>query len=406
MTILFVSRARSTSIGNGAAHRGYQIAYDLTRIAGKNRVEILSLPDWQQETHVSRRHPRTHRAVTRFIPAGIRQPINRLLRNPGRFIEDPARLRSGSAFTTRRSLPGDMLAAYRDFLTQASRPVISVIDDPGFSAIAAINRAHAIPTICVPHNLESLDMHVSAGNGRNAFRQVSRDFADEFAMYAACDVRLFISRVETALVNGLGLASRVYPYRPVGDILTQLEQIRKRRADAMPEVGIFVMLGSANHHTTAQSMRWFFDNVRNDTASASRRFIVAGARSDIVLKDYAADITNLTVHGWLEQDALDDLLVRATAVIAPQRQGFGTVTRLAELASAGIPVLTSEHTLYATGPVPGVTALPDDWHLWHEYLTNDAFTFTGAAAETYKDWHESQSCPLSEVIARLAGLPA
>jgi hypothetical protein len=56
--------------------------------------------------------------------------------------------------------------------------------------------------------------------------------------------------------------------------------------------------------------------------------------------------------------------MNADAAILPQREGFGALTRLPELAAAGIPVVTSEHASLVAGQVPGVRVVDDDWQSW------------------------------------------
>jgi glycosyltransferase involved in cell wall biosynthesis len=261
---------------------------------------------------------------------------------------------------------GALLERYQAVVDAAGGDVVCIIEHPCFQRIVEKNRTRGIPTIAAFHNLESLDVGGPLDLGRR-LRTWSRlgDVASELNVLRACDERLFISGVEAGLVSGIGMTAKHYPYRAVGEVAEWLAGIRAQRATrarATAKTNL-VMLGSAVHPSTAKGFRWFLELASRHGLPPGVEVHVVGAGTDTL-----APGTNgrgaIHFRGWVSAQELEELLVNADAAILPQREGFGALTRLPELAAAGIPVVTSEHAALAAGHVAGVQVVDDEWESW------------------------------------------
>jgi hypothetical protein len=85
-------------------------------------------------------------------------------------------------------------------------------------------------------------------------------------------------------------------------------------------------------------------------------------------------------------------------VLAPQRRGFGALTRMAEMACAGVPVLVSQHAAYALDLPPGVVAVEDEWNAWWAALERMAAGEAVTAAGDYAEWDARQPRTLEALI--------
>jgi glycosyltransferase involved in cell wall biosynthesis len=207
--------------------------------------------------------------------------------------------------------------------------------------------------------------------------------------------------VETAVTGGLGFRSTYYPYLPVDEIRQRLRSIRRLRGSATPSERFFLMVGSCAHGTTRASFEWFIDNVRARGLPDGVRVVVTGSRTEQLLRG-AAPIDGIELRGWIDQEELDRLLVQATAVLVPQLFGFGALTRLPELACAGIPVIASIHPTLAIDPPPGLVAVEDEWQAWRLQIERLAGERRDPAADEYDAWERRQASPLREYVSRLA----
>ena len=98
------------------------------------------------------------------------------------------------------------------------------------------------------------------------------------------------------------------------------------------------------------------------------------------------------------QAELDELMTKVCAVLVVQRAGFGALTRLPELACAGIPVVTTQHATYAINTTPGVQVVDDHWSCWMEQLTQLQRTTPVVTEDAYRAWQAAQPQPLPMLI--------
>jgi hypothetical protein len=404
--VLYVTQHEPSPEGTGAYHRTYQILHELNGALGDESVAFLSPKKWRLA------HPDPDTADVDAYP---RPPIRQRIRNrSARYRENPYKALQPTQFSTRGTLARGFVEEYERLVTNGGERVVSVIAHTLFADLVEINCAHQIPTILCPHNLDSLSGNLDLfrpishpGNGlasrlrgRLSVQAALTDFASELGVLARAQKRLFTSRVEAGFVSGLGLASTHYPYVPVGSIRARLQAIRRERsATATPQVD-FVLLGSAFHPPTRQSLIWFLGSAVQKGLPAGVRVIVAGRETE-TLAPLVASSNAVEIRGWLGQEQLDALLIRATAVLIPHRLGFGALTRLSECACSGIPTIVSEHAGYAVNCVPGAHIVEDAWSSWYSKIGELRDAKLDVPEADYLEWENCQPRPLIPSVREL-----
>lgn len=373
-SIIFITRARVTDIGPGGRHRSYQITHDLVSHFGAERVHVLSLQDWREQTHTDAREPRVS--------------ASELCLNPLRALID-------TGYTQTNYTPHGFAADYAALIATLPQPLIAVVDDVRLTRILEINAQRSIPTIVCPHNIEALDpLPVCAGKIRA--RAHLLDFAAETDTLRTLTARLMISKTEAGFISGLGMSAEYYPYLPVGRIGARLRDIRIQRAASGRERGLFLMLGSVMHTSTRHAFEHLVTQMHTHELPAAMRIALVGTGTEHI------DITGLRgveAHGWIDQAELDRLLVAAQGVLVPQMHGFGAVTRIPEMACAGVPTITGRHTAWAMDVPPGIQLVDDSWSTWlhaMENISTQSPEITG-----YDEWECAQPQPLCAAIERL-----
>lgn len=353
--------------GHGGHRRAYQIRMDLERVLGHEHVVV------------------TDDVWTHYQAPGLRGRARSLLENPLKLVR--------RTYFTRHLFEFPPFLRHYESLVAGTGVTLSVLEHAGFASLLEINARHGVRTIVCPQNIESfdtaLDMRGTLGGYARAI-----DFANELRVLARCDERLLISKVEAGLLGGLGLPGRFYPYRAVGEVRDRLMAIRLARTRRDADPATFLMLGTAAHESTRASMEWFVGCAREQGLPPGARVIVAGLKTDELLPP-GVSVPGLELRGWVEDDALDALLTRATAMLLPQRSGFGALTRLPELACAGIPLLLSRHASLAVDAPPGTAVLDDDWPSWREAMKSPP---APATLDLYEGWDAEQARPLDRLV--------
>jgi hypothetical protein len=414
MHVIFFVQAAPNPVGNGSNHRAYQVAHDLRTVAGEDQVTIF---DYNAEMRALAAQPVervARRQLSQLAPAwsGWLRRFRRELHNGRSMAREWLRQFTlvtggprgqgppGANRTLDRYNDARVFARYFERVRTLPRPLVCVVRHSNFARLAWANRQLGISTIACPANLEAFDVGVTRldGSARTLYL-TALNFSDELRMLAACDARLFISRVETGLVNGLGMPAHYYPYRPVGAIRQTMLAIRQLRATVAPQPGLFVMLGSANHPTTGAAFRWFLQNATAYGLPAGARVIVCGRTTEGLAATQAHPAIEL--RGWVDQDELNGLLAAAQGVLLPQHTGFGGLTRLAELSCAHIPGIVSTHATHAVQPMPpGFVTAEETWSAWQEGMRQLMQTRSApdAMASLYAAWEAGQGHPWAQVL--------
>lgn len=393
LNIIFVSRFAVKVEGHGGYHRSYQIWHDLCRLVGEDNVIKLNLePQNIIEKNVSYINKYWSELVYRIKFLGDYLSV---LGSPARHY-DHLLMEMSKSKNYFKTVP---LKEYQQLVSNLGRAVICIVDHPDQGNLIDWNIRQGIPTFFCPQNIEALD--VLAGSFENKFREAGffNRFYQEMMMLSNCEERLCISKVETGLLGGLGIPSHYYPYLPVGAIRERLEIIRAKRENHSEKIDskFFLMLGSTIHHTTNKSFILFIEQIAKNGLPDGVQLSIVGQGTN-GLKSKIELPSCLDVLGWLPQDKLDEMLCRINAVIIPQNIGFGVMTRLPELACAGIPVLVSTQPTYALNLPPGVVAVSDSWDEWYQKIEDCSKTSPGPLDPSYYLWEKEQPQPLDMII--------
>jgi glycosyltransferase involved in cell wall biosynthesis len=405
--VIFVTTVSPSEVGHGGQHRSYQILFDLEEIVGRSQVllftkqqmlETMAGGRGSEEGSIQRRSRFSQWASHRAGSA------RRIARNPYRLIH-----RTQFATGIHPRIRNDYESEIKN-LPKA----VCVLEHAEFGDLIPINEKHGIPTVSCTQNIDAfsqnfelLSSYLSAIKARNrngkqraGFYAAILDFANELQILAKCDERLFISKLEAGLTTSLGLTAQYYPYVPRGAIRSRLVSIRRRRESTKKETGLFVLIGTAKHGPIKKSCEWFIENARARGLPAGVRIIVVGAGTDELVEPQDA-VPGIELKGWIEQEEMDELLVRASAVLVPQRFGFGAPTRLAELSCAGIPVIGDQHPTYALDPPPGFSAMGSSWSDWQTKMEELSHGNECALEPDYLSWEAAQPAPLGPLVRKL-----
>jgi glycosyltransferase involved in cell wall biosynthesis len=393
LKITFVTHFQPSEVGHGGNHRAYQIQHDLIKAVGSENLNVVAWPDWEAAVNAK---PSIMRQLDQFLDWLVRK-IKARLRWWGIMKLKPGHVSElYSVFEKKYSDPR-FVAYYKASLTEGSRPDICIVEHPGFIKLLEINRSYGIPTFACLQNLESLDLAPRTTNTEH-LQLISDNFRSELTFIANCQQHFPISKVETAVLRGLGYPAHYYPYRPVGALRERLLQIREARRTQKQEADLFLMPGTVLHNTTREGFEWFLQQMTMQPLSQPVRIRMLGLGA-ILLQPLTDSLPCIENYDWVEQDELDEWLIRAQAVIVPHFRGFGALTRLPELSCAGIPVLTSTYAAQTMDVPPGVLAVDQDWALWRQAI--EILVKHPPEVDQYDSWHTQQTSMVEQTIQQL-----
>jgi hypothetical protein len=342
-TAIVVSQFRPDPAGHGGEHRVYQLLYELESKLGSGRVSSITYQDARNPVGGSIRLPRLRRAV---------------LRRLRRYGSNPLRAVLGTVFDT---TSWASVAVQHEFLRAAGAArggCLVLLGHVGFADILPLARKalgqRAVLALAA-QNMESLDVAWWPGLPLRGRLSTAIDLVDELSAASRFDRRIAISRVEAGLLSGVGLSAEVHAYRPVGLQQQRLIALRERRARDGGASASIVVLGSASHAPTARAMDAIIRRLAATPPFRPCEIHLAGKGTERWLGSDPA----VFAHGWMDDAALDALLTRARVVVAPHSGGFGALTRLPELACAGVPVWAPPHAEWAQDLPPGVVTWND-----------------------------------------------
>lgn len=398
MAATFVSYRAATPQGDGGNHRTYQILRDLQAEFGPEHVAHVALEEWAARGESWHTNQRGTVARVRLLPRRLRQRVDRLTENPYNLLTREGWSRR-AGFGTRGVLPRQFSDQYVDHLRRSGAR-IAVVDHPLFDQIRSVNARAGVPTIIASHNLESLDVARVGFDSRVATQRIGVDFANELWSMSRFQDRLAISRIEAAVLNGVGLSCQFYPYVPSGDVRTQLARTALQRRGGQPDPRLFLLMGTAFHAPTRRSLQWFVEHASRHGLPGQSRVVVVGSKVE-ELVPRGSRIPGLDVRGKVSDAELADLLVRAGTALIPQRLGFGALTRIPELSCAGVPSLVFPHASAALEPPPGARALCNDaWTTLTEAMCQAMDAPATFDNDAYAEWESRQPRPLGATLRR------
>jgi hypothetical protein len=391
--VAFVSYRRATAEGDGGNHRTHQILRDLQAAFGCDNVSHISLEAWatRAESWQSTPGGRLGRA---------RQRLTRMMENPYNLLTRQGWSRQ-AGFGTRGVLPRQFCQQYVEH-TLRQKPLIGVVDHPLLDQIRAINARAGVSTIITTHNIESLDVSRMQFKTRVATQRIGVDFGNELWSLSHFAERLTISKVEAAILNGVGLSCEFYPYVPCGEVRERLQGTAVARAHATPDPRLFLLMGTAFHAPTRRSLEWFVDHAARQGLPKHARVVLVGSHVDEIAPR-GSNIPGLDVRGKISDCELTDLLTRTGTALVPQRMGFGALTRIPELSCAGVPSLVSAHASQALDLPPGARVLRDSaWCALTAAMRQSMDAPSTIDPDSYREWETRQQRPLATTLRDIA----
>jgi hypothetical protein len=408
--VIYVTTLTPAEIGHGGVHRSYQILHELEQIVGPGQVLLFTKHQLLAQTEHDENHDHRH-----YLQTGRRltQWASHRAGSAKRILGNPYRLIQRTQFATGIH---PSLRTYYEGQVRNLSAAVCVMEHAEFGDLIAINQKYKIPTISCTQNLDAfsqnqelLSLNLAAirngeidGKQRVGIYAAIVDFANELQILAQCDERLFISKLETGLIGGLGLTARYYPYVPVGAIRKRLKSIHQKRASTRREPGLFILIGTASYGPIRTSCEWLIQQARDHGLPRGVRIIVAGAGTDALLRP-GESVPGIELKGWVEQEEMDELLTQAVAALIPQRFGFGVPTRLAELSCAGVPMIGDRHPTYSLDPPPGFNVVDASWTSWYKKILELGQNDISVAEKDFDYWEAVQVRPLGEVVKMMLG---
>jgi hypothetical protein len=377
-------------------HRSLQVAYEARAIVGGERVTVLSLDRWRQARQRNGVEDQDPQKVLARKLYRYRVRSRQLRENPFKIFRI-GRYATAIPFSTTAWVEPEFVAEYERLVASEPGPTVCIIEHAVFGAIVELNRRLGIPTLSAFQNLEALDVTRFDWRSRRNVYTIMGDLGNELRLLGQCAERLCISKVEAGFIGGLGLECDYYPYLPVGALRDRLLATRVERESARTQGGPIVLLGSAGHAVTGDSMRWFLAHVVERGLPPGVCIVAVGRDTDSLLEK---PVRGVDLRGWVSQDELDEMLVRASAVVIPQQSGFGALTRLTELACAGVPVIAFEHPVFAINPTPGLQVVPRDWNCVARAMQDATAEAATVTSDEYDQWERAQPRPLAHAVRR------
>lgn len=210
---------------------------------------------------------------------------------------------------------------------------------------------HGHRVVAVPQNFDSLTPDQSSPwSGRRA----PHWFDEEVRELGYADAVFVLSAHDRWLLSLHGIEADVLPYYPPNDVERRLLDLRRRRA-SMPGADMRLLaLGTAGSEPTT---RGFLDLARLLAGDARLRSIaksvvVAGYETETLRPAFAE--SGAEVLGTIPEGQLDDLQLRARALLVHYVPAPGALTRIPEALVAGIPVVANRHAARGYETAAGV----------------------------------------------------
>ncbi len=395
--LVLVTRHQELS-ATGGPHRFYQVLCDLQQAASSCAVLVI-------RPHALPMIP----GLDSFQPPPRLQRLRRKVRRVAYSVYDRIRRfvepRSTNITMRRNQDVHNQAHLDRfDYLLRRllnKRAVAVATDDIAFFPYLAVGKANGLSTILFPENFECLAFQEASVQPVCGFAPALRDLSVELRLLAQADARLMISRVEAGFVAGLGISRTwVYPYRPVGVLLQWLFRIQGLRNTCEKHSGLCVALGTADHPPTRDSFLWLVGQIKRHGLPPDWSLVLMGKGTKEILSAYP-DVPGVRALGPVSSEVLATYLSTAEVALVPYVRGFGALTRLSELSAAGIPMLASLGLSWSQDLPPGVSVLANEWSDWKDALASRRWSSPPVYA--YRQWHESQPCPLREVLTTVTG---
>lgn len=257
----------------------------------------------------------------------------------------------------RIGLCGHYYLVYKNFLENYSGIKLLLWEETGNYIIPCIAKEKLFKVIAVPQNLESLGVgHINLLTQK---KSVEKNFEDEIKYLSKADAVFCISREEQWLLKLRNIDADFLPYYPPKTIVSSLLELRKLRQDSPKER--FLILGTAHNPPTKVGIIEQIQGLKQVNQEIEFEVDIAGYGTE-QLETYC-DLPNFTLHGTVDSEQLNTLLINAKAVLLHQKAGVGALTRIPEMLIAGIPVIANGNACRSAFNYPGVYCYDSVWEL-------------------------------------------
>jgi glycosyltransferase involved in cell wall biosynthesis len=211
---------------------------------------------------------------------------------------------------------------------------LAFVEDPiYFKPLVLKLSKFKIPVVAVSQNIETLSYK------NESIKKQLKLFSKELNVFKKCELTITISKEESLLLDSFGINSFYFPYYPPHDIEDFLLEIRTKRQQQQKKD--FIILGNAGNVNTRCGMLKIIEFWRKNKLSSSYgQLLVCGFKTDIYLPQLVSD-ADIDFLGPLDDKSLSEKLSRIKACICYQETGGGALTRVAELLTAGVPVVAN-----------------------------------------------------------------
>lgn len=225
--------------------------------------------------------------------------------------------------------------------------------------LAEVLYKHNIPTIALPHNIESL---VAGAKSVLTSNESPGWLMEEVKHLGYCKKTFTISQEESWLLNNMGLNASYLPYYPAQQAEEYLLAIRSQKQvsytlPATPKQ--VLLLGTFHNKPTLDGYIELLTHIRQKNELTIN---VVGFGSE-QLKTTFPD-NNVKIWGSVTAEKLAELIVLNDYGIVHQAPSSGALTRIPEMLMAGLPLLANVHAARSSYAMQGICA----YHSFEELL--------------------------------------
>lgn len=216
-----------------------------------------------------------------------------------------------------------------------------------FIPVLLKRQGHTI--IAIPHNLETL---VIGQSSKLSKLPAPIGFLEELLVLKTADLVLSISKEEEWLLNLLGVNTIYFPYAPGSLELIMLDEVKIARKNRKNNSS-FLIMGTAGNPPTIEGMTDLLTMLNIDS-TLNFTFHIAGFSTDkIFTEDEFPE--RFKFYGSVSNTKLYELYKEVDAAIINQKPSSGSLTKIPELLSAGVPVIVNTYAARNFYNVKGVT---------------------------------------------------
>lgn len=199
------------------------------------------------------------------------------------------------------------------------------------SALPFLMRRAGYKVVASPQNLEAL-IHWELHSRKNTWQ-----LRAEMTALKNADAIFCISSEEQWLLALFGMQADFLPYHPPRYVREQMQAIRSLRETSQKTR--MLIMGSAGNPPTRQGMIHLLEILKRHPTVAALPLDIVGYGTETLKNEIAG--TGFRIHGGVNSETLERLLIESKAVICHQKRGIGALTRIPEMLWAGIPVITN-----------------------------------------------------------------